>query len=155
MQIVSLKPLVERFRAGTFRDEEVGPYFLAYVILEASMWIFAYGEFDPWNLVGSMANVIITLLGVLHLKKRNRGSFGNGFLNRYFALGWVIAVCMLLIGIPLGVGVFALSSAVAGEELFPAVGLIFNVVFAVLFYWWLGVAFAESQRDDREPAPAA
>ena len=85
MQIIIIKPLVERFRAGTFKDEEVGPYFFAYSILEAVMWMFAYGEATVWDVAGSIATIIITIFGVLHLKNQNQGSFGNGFLNRYFA----------------------------------------------------------------------
>jgi len=145
LQIITIKPLVEKFRTGTFKDEEAWPYFLAYTVLEAVMLVFAYGEATRWDQAGSIATIIITIFGILHLKKQNRDSFGNGFLNKYFALGWVITVRIFLISIPIAVVLFGLAAILGGEEAFGPAGAIFVVTFGVSFYWWLGVVIAKSQ----------
>lgn len=148
MQIITTKPLIEQFRAGTFKDEEVGPYFFAYMILDAVLLAFFNREATPWDVAGSIATIIITLFGILYLKKQNRGSFGNGFLNRYFALGWVLTIRMLLVSVPLAVVLFAVALIVGGERAYAPAGAIFVVAFGVVFYLWLGHAFAESQQQD-------
>ena len=145
MEIIRIKPLVERFRNGTFTDEEVGPYFLAYVILETVSHALPYTEFTLWDVVGSIATVVITIFGILHLRTQNRGTFGNGFLNKYFALGWVIAVRTILIALPLGVLVIFFTQSVGGEAAVAPMAAIFVIALGVFFYWWLGLAFAKSQ----------
>lgn len=113
------------------------------------MHTFAYGDGTYWEKAGSIATVIITIFGVLHLKNQNQGSFGNGFLNKYFALGWVITIRLLLIAIPVAVILFALAVIVGGGEAVAPAGAIFTIAFEVLFYWWLGIVIGESQESDR------
>lgn len=87
MQMISAQPLIESFRNGTCEESEVGVYFMAYMIFMAVMWIFTLGEPNPWDISAGVASVIITIFGVLHLKKQNSDSFGNQFLAKYFCLG--------------------------------------------------------------------
>ena len=150
MQVISAAPLIEKFRNGAFEESEVGPYFMAYMIFMAIVWIFAFGEPDPWDIAAGIASVAITIFGVLHLKKRNLGTFGNHFVSKYFCLGWVITVRMLLLAIPAAVVIFALASIVGGDDALSPAGALFTIGFEVLFYWWLGSLFAQSNQPGSE-----
>ena len=88
MQFISAKPLIEKYRSGTFQEAEVAPYFMAYVILMAIVTGFAVGDMDSWSIASGFASIVITIMGVLHLKRQNKDTFGNGFLSKYFSLGW-------------------------------------------------------------------
>ena len=37
MQHISAEPLVQKFKNGTFQQSEIGPYFMAYMILSAAV----------------------------------------------------------------------------------------------------------------------
>ena len=123
---------------------------MAYVIFMSVMWIFAFGEPDPWAIAAGVASVVITIFGVLHLKKQNADSFGNQFLAKYFSLGWVITVRMLLLAIPSMVVLFAFASIVGGNDAFAPMGALFTVAFEILFYWWLGLLIAQANKRQSE-----
>ena len=146
MQVISAQPLIEKFRNDTFEESEVGPYFMAYMIFMAVAWLFAFGEPNPWDVAAGVASIVITIFGVLHLKKQNRESFGNRFVAKYFCLGWVITVRMLLLVIPAAVVLFALAAIIGGDGAIDPAGAIFTIAFEILFYWWLGSLFAQSNK---------
>jgi hypothetical protein len=142
MQFISARPLIEKFRSGTFREEEVGPYFILYVMLAAIAPLLVSYKQSAWYSPEKISTVVITLLGILYLKKQNGGTFGNSYLSKYFTLGWVIAVRTVLLSIPVGVVLFALASLIGGPRAFVPAGIIFDIAFEVTFYWWLGKLFA-------------
>lgn len=155
MQVISAAPLVQKFRDGTFEQSEVGPYFMAYMIFMAVMWIFAFGEPNPWDIAAGLASVVITVFGVLHLKRQNLDTFGNDFVYKYFCLGWVITVRMLLLVIPAAVVIFALASIVGGDDALSPAGALFTIGFEIVFYWWLGSLFAQSNQPPSEQVVAS
>lgn len=148
MQTLTTAPLVEKFRAGTFKDDEIGPYFFASMILTSASWFLAYGEPTRWDFVETLANVAITILGIHYLKSKNGDTFGNGFVNKYFALGWVISVRLFLFALPAMVMVYAILSIMGGDNLPGPLSTIFGITFSLLFYRWLGAEFARAQRAD-------
>jgi hypothetical protein len=150
MQFISAKPLIEKYRRGTFQEAEVAPYFMAYVIMIAVVTGFAVGDINPWSIASGFASIVITIMGVLHLKRQNHDTFGNGFLSKYFSLGWVVTFRMLLLAIPVIVVTFALASIVGGDDAIDPAGAVFIIGFEVLFYWWLGLLIAEANETKSE-----
>lgn len=155
MQIISAAPLVEKFQNGTFEESEVGPYFMAYMVFIAVAWVFAFGEPNSWDVAARLASVVITVFGVLHLKGQNQGTFGNRFVSKYFCFGWVITVRMVLLAIPAAVALFAMASIVGGDDAIDPAGALFTIAFEILFYWWLGLLFAESNKSRGEQTTEA
>lgn len=117
---------------------------MAYVILMAIVTGFAFGDINSWTVATGFASVVITIMGVLHLKKQNNDSFGNSFLSKYFSLGWVVTFRMLIMAIPAAVVIFALASIVGGDDALEPAGALFTIAIEVLYYWWLGLLIAES-----------
>lgn len=152
MQFISAKPLIDKYRSGTFQEAEVAPYFMAYVILMAIASGFAFGEVNGWSVASGLATVVITIMGVLHLKKQNNDSFGNSFLSKYFSLGWVITFRMLVMAIPAAVVILGLAAIVGGDDAIEPAVAVFTIAYSVLFYWWLGLLFAESNQNKSEDA---
>ncbi|WP_411845561.1 hypothetical protein AAFN60_18160 [Roseibacillus persicicus] len=147
MQFISAQPLVDRFRSGEFAESEVGPYFMVYMILMAILSSFLVGDFDFWSGASGLSSVVITFLGVLHLKEKNGGSFGNQFLLKYFCLGWVVSVRMFLLTIPVMVFVFALTALFGGLNAVGPLMTLVGIILEVLFFWWLGRLFDNSTRE--------
>jgi hypothetical protein len=151
MQILTTAPLVEKFRSGKFKDDEVGSYFVGFMILTSASWFLAYGEWAFWGFMETLGNLAITILGIHYLKSKNGDTFGNGFLNKYFALGWVISVRLFLCALPALVMVYAILSLVGARDLPGPLSAIFGLTFSILFYRWLGAEFTRAQRADSNP----
>lgn len=139
MQMLSAKPLIEKFKNNDFKDEEVAPYFIAYVTLEAITYFFLVGEMTSQIFIENTCTLLITIFGVLYLKRQNNNSFANGFLNKWFSLGWVITVRMFLMLIPICIA-FAIFVPTQSSSF-----TIFFIFFQLFFYWWLGQNFIDSQ----------
>lgn len=147
MQILSAEPLIEKFRKENFKQSEVGPYFMADMIFTAVAWILVFEKSTLWDIAAGLASVVITIFGVMHLKKQNLDTFGNDFISKYFCLGWIITVRMLLLAIPFAVVIIALESIIGGNDALSPARALFTVGFEILFYWWLGSLFAQSQSE--------
>ena len=76
-----IKPLDER---------EVLPYLLVYVTLSA-VSSFPTDDFNLWDGVGEVSSVVLTFFGSIFIYFSNGGAAGRHFLQRYFAVGWVVA----------------------------------------------------------------
>ncbi len=146
MQFISAKPLIEKYRSDTFQEAEVAPYFMAYVILMAIVAGFSFGDMNDWSIASGFASIVITIMGVLHLKKQNNDSFGNSFLSKYFSLGWVVTFRILVMAIPAAVVILALASIVGGDDAIEPAGAVFTIAIEILFYWWLGLLIAEANQ---------
>ena len=155
MQFISAKPLIEKYRSGTFQEAEAAPYFMAYVILMAIVTGFAFGDMNGWSVASGFASIVITIMGVLHLKKQNNDSFGNSFLSKYFSLGWIVTFRMLILAIPAAVVFFALASIVGGDDALEPAGALFTVAIEIIFYWWLGLLLAEANEPKSEQTTEA
>ena len=146
MQHISAEPLVQKFKNGTFQQSDIGPYFMAHMIFTAAFWIPArHQEFTLLDSARALALVVITVFGVLHLKKQNLNTFGNDFASKYFCLGWVIAVRMLLFRIMFTVLQFIVDMDEAEQPVFTSVVIGCEIV----HYWWLGSLFAQSNQTQK------
>ncbi len=146
MQHLSAELLVKKFKSGTFQQSDIGPYFMAHMVLTAVVWIFAYRDATLWDIAGTLASVVITVFGVLHLKKQNLDTFGNDFASKYFCLGWVIYVRLLLLTIPVSVVISVLISIVGLVESQKPFSSLVGIGSQIIYYWWLGSLFAQSNQ---------
>ncbi len=135
MQFLSAAPLVDKFRNNTFRPEEVGPYFMAHMI------VMSLGYRSAYEFIIYFAFVGIAIGGVLFLKKQNGDTFANNFVSKYFCLGWVIGVRMLLLAIPVGLICFSLVDVTNFDSYL--IELILILGGEIIFYLWLGWLFGE------------
>ena len=146
MQILSAKPLIEKFRTDSFEESDIGPYVIATIILKSVMTAFAYGEATSWNIIASVAVIVVTAFGIFYLKRQNGNTFGEGFLLKFFSLGWVVTIRLLLIAIPMGVILFGWAMIAGGERSIEAIGAIFTVVLTVAEYLWLGQLISATRK---------
>ena len=144
MHFISAKPLIEKFRNGTFEETEVGPYFMINMIVLALILIPVANERDLWMTASGIASVVITICGVLYLKKKNGNSYGNHFLSKYYMLGWVTCIRMILLTVPIAFGLCFLGKMIGANEVLCIFGAIFVILLELAYYWWLGRLFEKS-----------
>lgn len=146
MQLVSARPLIDQFRDGTFEESDVGAYFMAWMILSTVAWVFATGEPDWWQILARTVAVVITVWGVLHLKKKNQNTFGNQFVCKFFCLGWVVTIRMLLVGIPVSAAIVTIVFILGGYHAAETSAALILATFEIVFYFWLGFLFEQANK---------
>lgn len=107
--------LKERLAEAPLSPREELPYVIAYVVLSTGAMYIPYGDAQIPQAADGVAATAIAVAGTLYVYHQNGGADGRFFLQRYFALGWVIAVRFVaaLLGIYVAYGV---ALAVAGAE---------------------------------------
>ncbi len=88
--------------------------------------------------------MVITIFGVFHLKQQNQGTFGKQFVIKYYCLGWILTVRMMLLAIPRVAVISALAAIMGAKETIDPAGALFSVGFEILFDGWLGLLLAQS-----------
>ena len=144
MQFLSARPLIKDFKNKQFQDESIGVYFLAYIALLGLAIISPYfGDTDEWDIATSILVAVGGFIGVLYLKKMNGDTFGEGYLNKFFALGWVITFRMLLLSIPAAFMFMSSVIVLIGnrKDDIAAGGFFFTLLWIVVYYYWLGRLF--------------
>jgi len=144
MQFISSRQLIDNFRNCTFDESQVGPYFLAHMILSAASSALAFGHSSIWNVPQGLAIIVITIFGVLHLKKRNGDTFGELFVYKYLCLGWIVTVRMTLLAVPTAVVLVALCSIMESANAIHPAKVIISIAYTIVYYWWIGILIAQS-----------
>ena len=92
------------------------PYLIAYVVLSSVVLYIPYTKGDVPVLVDAAVATAIAAGGTVYVYRQNGGGDGRFFLQRYFSIGWVVAVrfaaALLLI-----YAVYAVSVAAVGVDI--------------------------------------
>jgi hypothetical protein len=76
-------------------DREVLPYLIAWAVLMEvviALTTFLPSSVNVWDGLDAARGLLLTVLGTLYVFWQNGGSRGEYFLQRYFAVGWVVGV---------------------------------------------------------------
>ena len=147
MYFISSKTLVKKFKNNSFQDYEVAPYFFVYTLLTTLAVSFTFSSSDPWSIASGVIVLIITYGGIMHIRNKNGGTFGNGYLNKWFTLGWIILIRTLLLGIPFCVTFMVIGTFIDRRDGIAIGGAFFNIVYNIVFYYWLGKLVEETNQN--------
>jgi hypothetical protein len=93
MYFIQYQPLKERLRSRTVTDREALPYFMLFCVLEVLVISFpASSELNKWNIIETILNITITIIGVLYVYHKNGGSSGYDIIQKFVVLGWVVLI---------------------------------------------------------------
>lgn len=149
MHIWRIEQLKDEIRERGMADDDVISYFVASMGLLGAAGALPLVLPGPWNWVQVGWNVLLGFAGTFYLYQANRGRMGQLFLQRFFALGWVIGIrwllaCGLIFG-PLVAG-FLL---VQGAPVLPP--WVYGLSWAgatVVFYWRIAVHLRDLSHSD-------
>jgi len=87
---------IERLKAelvvGPLSERQIFPYFIIFIGLSTAACSFSGGVSNAWDWVEAVSSLTITVFGTLYIYRRNGGEHGRHFLQRYFAIGWVVSI---------------------------------------------------------------
>jgi hypothetical protein len=155
MQILSARPLIQKFQDNSFDDSSIGPYFVGYIVLSGiAMSLPYFGDANEWDIATTILTSLGSIFGVFYLKNKNGGTFGSSYLNKYFALGWIMAVRMIIIGVPTSLMFMSTVIVMFGKSKddIGAGSFVYSLLWLVAFFYWLGRLFDESIKKPREQA---
>jgi hypothetical protein len=78
-------------------EREALPYLVVYVVLYSVAAYVPLTEFTVWDTVEGACSVLIAAIGTIYIYRQNGGANGQHFLQRYFAIGWVVTVRWLAV----------------------------------------------------------
>lgn len=142
MYWLRIKPLKEDLINRRLTERERFKYLLAWElasVIVAVMWAFSPSPMG--GLEGAIA-VAAVGLGVWYAYYRNGGSRGNGLLERYLSLGWVLSIriviartivsyILLRVLAPFGIDHYE-------DESLPGIEAFLSLVFGGYFIWAIG-----------------
>src|SRR5438046_1702325 len=101
MHFWRIAELKTKLKVRPLTDREALPYLLAYMVLTAAATMFPAETMNTWDYVIAVAVLLLTVAGTVYTYRCNGGANGTHFLQRYFAICWVIAVRWAAVVIPL------------------------------------------------------
>lgn len=78
-------------------DRETLPYLVYFVGWTTAASFIPATFTNVWDGLGAAWSVLLAVIGTLYIYRRNGGADGQYFLQRYFAIGWVVAIRWLVI----------------------------------------------------------
>ena len=120
-------------------DREALPYLVVYVVSAALASSLPQMTSNGWDNLGAALSVTVALCGTIYIYQQNGGAHGQYFLQRYFAIGWVVTVRCLVIIVVLLIALFStlevlglLTDATTWYE------VAFIAVAEVIVFWRIG-----------------
>ncbi len=148
MHHLSTSLLIERFRKHQFQDYEIAPYFVVTTMLHTIAMSFFPGFSSTLDIISSIILILGTYAGIMHVRNKNGGTFGNGYINKWYTLGWVTFVRTVLIGFPIIIVLALIGSAIDHQVGTQIASLAFTIIIQFIYYYWLGELVAKTNTTD-------
>lgn len=129
-------------------EKEVLPYLIATMLLLTLVQYFPNAlHFNAWDYLEIVIASITVIVGTFWLYRKNFGDKGSHFLQRYFALGWVVTVRFIVFVTPVFIALVFLASNFglynAESEATNWVDTALLTVMEVFLYWYFGKHLAD------------
>jgi hypothetical protein len=152
MYWIRYRPLKDRLKKRSVSDREALPYLLLFCALEAiALSLPAASEMNKWDIIETILHVIVTLLGVLYVYRKNGGNSGYDIIQKFIVLGWVVAVRYIIIVIPVGIFIYVVKEyhAPSGDET-TIFGAVISTVLSAIYYERLGRHITDTNEKNGE-----
>ena len=143
MYFWNIKKLKANLIERPMTDKEVLPYLIAILLM------FTIAEYSPkpihYNIKDYLEICIVTIaniFGTYWLYLKNNGNTGSNFLQRYFALGWVAVIRVIVFCLPVVILFFIIGTAL--QVMTPDTkntnwhDLIAIILLEIYYFWYFG-----------------
>lgn len=134
-------------------DREVLPYIVLYVAMTNLVMGLPQSDLNALDAFDTLCCVLIAIVGTIYIFRCNGGVDGQYFLQRYFAIGFVVAVrcivALIALFVPLA---FTLDALGLMTEETSWYDVLISVVIQVLVYWRTGKHIGDLARSTPQPA---
>lgn len=117
-------------------EREALPYLIAFVALSSAVIYLPLPMTTLWDQLAAAWSVLLAVAGTIYIYHQNGGASGHHFLQRYFAIGWVVSVRWFFLIIPPGIVFYALLKGDTEDTTWDE--FLFFAVAEALLYWRIG-----------------
>lgn len=134
-----IEKLKQEMAARPLTERQALPYLVVYCALYSAAGFVSPELENHWDFAGAIWSLLIVILGTIHIYHQNGGNEGHHFLQRYFAIGWVVGLRWLAIWVVYLVAFYVLlgyfGPEVEGSQWYDFLGI---ALFETLIYWRIG-----------------
>src|SRR6266496_3563139 len=109
MYFWNIKALVASLSEQPLGELNSLKYLIASIVLFELPMLIPFGGRSIWETVSPILMAFISVIGTIYCYKKNGASGGTFFLQKYLAIGWVVAIRWL----PLLLGLFIMKSFIS------------------------------------------
>ena len=125
--------------ARPLSEREVLPYLVVFVGLYAAVGYIPHTITNVWDGLGAVWSITLAVVGTIYIYRQNGGADGQHFLQRYFAISWVVTIRWLVILFLAAVAFFATLTMLGSEaEETTWYEFLCIAVVEALIYWRIG-----------------
>lgn len=136
MRFWRIEQLKAEMRAQPLSERESLPYLVVYVALFSLVSGFPNLNFNLLDALETSLSVLIAVVGTILIYRQNGGVNGQFFLQRYFAIGFVVAIrCLVAIVVAMFGLIIVLDLLGVLTDETSWYDLIFIVAAEMLLYW--------------------
>ena len=140
MYFWKIEELKQDIREKNVSEFTIFIYFMIFFIGSYAVYELSYiwppEEVNNWDIIGSIASIVLGVSATFTMFFLNGGKSGNQFLTKYFSIGFVASIRYFVITIPLLLIPFMFSLAEIDENSDISTTGIETIV---LFVWELGL----------------
>jgi hypothetical protein len=134
-----IEKLKTKMAARPLSDREVLPYLVVFVALFSAV---AYSPLPPqnvWDSLGAVWSVLLAAVGTIYIYRQNGGAGGQYFLQRYFAVGWVVSIRLFVVFILATLAFYGTLTAMGADtESTHWYDFLFFAFMEAVIYWRIG-----------------
>jgi hypothetical protein len=134
-----IEKLKSEMAARPLSDREMLPYLVVFAALSSAAGYFPQPSQNLWDALGAVGSVLLSVVGTIYIYRQNGGASGQHFLQRYFAIGWVVTIRWLVV-MALAAAVYfgTLIAVDADTESTHWYDVLFQTVIPAVIYWRIG-----------------
>ena len=140
-----IEELKSKMAARPLTEREALPYLVVYVGLTALVTCLAVPDINIWDMIETGLGVLICVLGTIYAYHCNGADKGEHFLQRYFAIGWVVSL-RVIAGLFLAYCTYLVICELAGISNGDATtwqDTLFIIGMEIFLYWRTGHHIAQ------------
>lgn len=131
--------LKANLRRKPLSDRESLPYLVASITLMTIGGSLPFQSFNVWDRLGSLWTIALAILGTIYIFHQNGGSEGRYFLQRYFAIGWVVGIRCIVAIVACAIAMFVLLEYLGqSTEETGGYEFVFFAAAETIIYWRIG-----------------
>lgn len=144
MYIWKIEELKQDLISQKVSESDSFRYFFILSLMTSFIVLFPAKNISMWHYLDSLVNLLMTILGLTCLYRINGSGEGIRFLERFFALSFVLIIrfCPLII-------IFSVALVLVQQHYNPAYGesghtswdFLFSLTFSFIYYWRLATHF--------------
>ena len=134
-----IEKLKSEMAARPLSEREALPYLVVSVALNSAVAFIPQTTHNVWDGLGAASSVLLAVVGTIYIYRQNGGAEGQHFLQRYFAVGWVVSVRWFAVLILVTVAFYGTLAAVGADiESTHWYDFLFLAVVEAVIYWRIG-----------------